>query len=352
MKTFAMGGMVLIASAIGCSDDSTGSGGSGGSPPVELGWQVVFDNGELDRALLSIWGTSQDSVFAAGGPLRNEGFSALALRFDGTGWKDLDAGGVDSFWWVHGTSDNDVWFVGENGRISHFDGTAFEEHVSGTTATLWGAYAFAPDDVWAVGGSVGGVATTPDDVVLHFDGSAWESVALPGEPLGRALFKTWGTSSEDLFIIGEAGVIWHYDGTTWENQSGDPPVATGNLTTVHGCAPDDVWAVGGRDILHYDGTAWTKETISLGNDVNGVFCAAKGNVGIAGMGGLKLRLVDGEWVNEFTADPHGDLHSIWADETGAFWVAGGEFISGVQPNQPRNGIVARYGDVLIPDTLE
>jgi hypothetical protein len=92
--------------------------------------------------------------------------------------------------------------------------------------------------------------------------------------------------------------------------------------------------------------------LSLGNDVNGVYCAAPDSVGITGMGGLKQRLVNGEWQNEFASDPHGDLHSIWADEEGSFWVAGGDFITGVKPNQPRNGIIARYGQEFIPDSLE
>ena len=334
----------------GCPDESSGSGGSGGAP-TEPGWQVVFDDGELNGALLSIWGTEKKSVFAAGGPLRNGGRDALALHFNGNSWTDLKAGGDDSFWWVHGTSDSDVWFVGENGRISHYDGTAFTEHDSGTTATLWGAYAFAPDDVWVVGGTVGGASTTPDDIVLHYDGTAFTAVTLPGEPLGRALFKIWGTSSDDLFVVGEAGIIWHKEGSEWVNQS-DPPVANGTLTTVHGCSSDDVYAVGGRDVLHFDGTAWSKVDLSLGNDVNGVYCAAPDSVGITGMGGLKQRLVNGEWQNEFASDPHGDLHSIWADEEGSFWVAGGDFITGVKPNQPRNGIIARYGQEFIPDALE
>jgi hypothetical protein len=335
---------------VGCPDDS-GSGGGGGAPPVEPGWQVVFDDGELDRSLLSIWGTSKTSVFAAGGPLRNSGREALALHFDGSTWKDLDAGGADTFWWVHGTSDDDVWFVGEKGRITHYDGSTFTEHDSGTTATLWGAIAFAPDDVWVVGGTVGGPDTTPDDIVLHYDGTAFSPITLPGEPLGRALFKVWGTSADDLFVVGEAGAIWHKSGDEWVLQS-DPPVATGNLTTVHGCSSTDVWAVGGRDLLHYDGTTWTKLDKGLGNDVNGVFCIPAGDVGIAGMGGLKQRRVDGEWIDEFGKDPHGDLHAIWADEEGGFWVAGGDFISSPKPDQPRNGIIARYGDELIPDTLE
>jgi hypothetical protein len=338
-----------------CPDDDGpgggGSGGEGGGAPAEPAWRVVFDEGDLDRALLSVWGTSSESVWVVGGPLGNTGFDALALRFDGDVWTDMEPGGSASFWWVHGTSDDDVWLVGENGRITHFDGSSFEEHDSGTKATLWGAIAFAPDDAWAVGGMVGGPATQPDDVVLHWDGTAWTAITLPGEPLGRAHFKVWGTSSDELFVVGEAGVIWHKRGDEWllESEAG---LTSGNLTTVHGCGATDVYAVGGRDVLRYDGVAWSKLEQPLTNDVNGVVCVDAQTAAIVGMGGLKQRLVDGAWDDDFVDDPHGNLHAVWADETGAYWTVGGDFVASPKPDVARNGIVARYGPGSVPSALE
>lgn len=351
--------LLLGALALGlaaCPEESDGpggggSGGEGGSPPSEPAWQAIFEDGELDRALLSVWGTSSSNVFVVGGPLGNAGFDALAMRYDGSVWHDLAPGGADSFWWVHGSGDDDVWLVGENGRISHFDGTSFEEHDSGTSATLWGAIAFAPDDVWAVGGMVGGPATQPDDVVLHYDGSAWSPVTLPGEPQNRALFKVWGTSSDDLFVVGEAGIIWHKVGDTWTLES-DPPLAGGNLTTVHGCSASEVYAVGGRDVLRYDGSAWTKLDHPLSNDVNGVYCVDSQSAALVGMGGLKQRRVEGEWIDDFIEVPHGNLHAVWADETGAFWAVGGDFVASPKPNVARDGLVARYGPGQISDSVE
>jgi hypothetical protein len=352
--------MLVAVLSAGCPDDGTtvtggaggGAGGSGtGGGSSEPAWQAVFDQGALDRALLSIWGTSSKSVYAVGGPLKSSGFDALALHFDGSKWKDLAPGGTDSFWWVYGTSDDDVWMTGENGRITHYDGATFEEYDSGTTATLWGLVAFAPDDAWAVGGIPG--TGGPDDVVLRWDGVSWTPVTLPGAPLGRTHFKVWGTSSDDLFVVGEAGLIWHKVGADWFIES-DPPIASGNLLTVHGCSATEVYAVGGRDLLQYDGSVWTKVDKSFGNDVNGVFCAepAGAALSLVGMGGLKQREVDGTWNDDFTKPPHGDLHATWIDDTGAVWAAGGDFISSPKAGQPRNGIVARYGPGKVSSTLE
>jgi hypothetical protein len=311
----------------------------------------VLDDGALDRALLSIWGTSSKSVYAVGGPLGNDGFEALALHFDGKAWRDLHAGGTASFWWVNGTSDTDVWMVGERGRITHYDGKTFTESSSGVTTTLWGAFAFSKTDAWVVGGTPMGKATDEDDVVLHWDGSTWTRVTLPGTPLHRALFKVWGTSSDDLYVVGEASTIWHKIGSTWTLES-MPPLAAGTLFTVWGCAADEVYAVGGRDILRRDAAGWTKVAVPLTNGVNGVSCAAAGAPAVVGFGGLKRRLVDGMWFDDFTKAPHGDLHAVWADEQGAYWAVGGDFVASPKAGQARNGIVARYGPGQVSSTLE
>ena len=342
-----------------CDDGGTGGQGGGGEGggKVAPGWQVVFDDGKLDRALLSVWGTSSKSVYAVGGPLGNSGFASLALHYDGKKWKHLDPGGSETFWWVSGSSDTDVWMVGEHGRIAHYDGSGFSESDRPTTATLWGAIAFSPTDAWAVGGSADHAAGEDTDVVAHYDGTSWTRIVLPGAPLGRALFKVWGTSSDDLYVVGEASTIWHKTGDTWALES-DPPLGDGTLFTVFGCSADEVYAVGSRSILRRDASGWTKLPITLTNGVNGVTCATAsagapwGTVAVVGFGGLKKRLVGDSFTDEFASDPHGDLHSVWADETGAFWAVGGDFIAQPSAGKARNGMVTRYGDSRVSTELE
>src|SRR6202012_123736 len=103
-------------------------------------------------------------------------------------------------------------------------------------------------------GTPEGGTAAPNDVVLHWDGSAWTQEALPGAPLGRSLNKVWGASSTDLYAVGEAATIWHRQGTTWAQETNP---ATSNLLTVFGCSATDVYAVGGQDVLHSDGAAWS-----------------------------------------------------------------------------------------------
>lgn len=355
MNRGLLGAMLVLVTAgtSACPDDDgdaggSGGGGAGGGAP---GWQVIFDAGALDRALLSIWGSGPNDVFAVGGPLGNSGFEALVLHHDGEAWTDLRAGGTDTFWWVHGTKGDDVWMVGERGRITHYDGATFVEHDAGVDATLWGTFAFAADDVWAVGGTPEGTLDQEDDIVLHWDGATWSRVALPGEPKRRALFKIWGTSADDLYVVGEGGIIWHrtHAGFTLES---DGDLTSATLFTVNGCGPGEVYAVGGREVLKRSGGAWQKLETTFGNNVNGVACASSGEVVVVGFGGQKQRLTGGVWVDDFLAPPSGDLHAAWADETGAFWTVGGNFVTQPKPGVARNGIIARFGSGKVSDVLK
>jgi hypothetical protein len=316
----------LAASACGSSSPSAPAGAVGS-------WHVVLS--DLEPTLLSVWGTAPDDVFAVGGALGN-GTPAAMLHYDGSAWTELAPGGTATLWWTYGTSDKDVWAVGEQGRIVHWDGAAFVEHASGTTATLFGVWAAATNDVWAVGGTPGAGASAPNDVVLHFDGSSW-TPAPPPQALGLSFFKVWGASANDLYVVGEAGVMWHRSGTAWTLES-QPPIAAGTLLTVNGCGPNEIYAVGGRDVLRSDGTSWSRLDVSssLENDVNGVF---------VGSGGVKERLSAGTWSDDFQDAPHVDLHGAWADPAGGYWAAGGDFASGPVDGGSRAGVLAYFGAV-------
>lgn len=340
----AAGAAMLLGAGCPSRGGAGGEGGTGGSSPPA--WEVVYDDTKLGGAVVSAWGTGPDDVYVVGGPYGNSGFEAVAVHFDGSAWTRLSPGGADSFWWVSGSGPKDVWMVGENGRITHWDGASFHDETPLTTATLWGVWAASATDAWAVGGTPEGGTAAPNDIVMHWDGSAWTKQSLPGTPLGRSLYKVWGTASDDLYAVGESGTTWHRKGTTWTLETNP---ATSNLFAVYGCSATDVYAVGGQDVLHTDGSGtWTKLGVTLGNSVNGVTCNPGGAALIVGFGGLKQRLVDGGWVNDFTSPPSGDLHGAWADGTGAFWAAGGDFISNPTPGNARPAIIARYGAGTVP----
>ena len=263
-RSLSLAALLACAPGCGSSTPSGTGGGDAGAPPAA--WQTVYDDTTLGGAVLSAWGTGPEDVYVVGGPLGNTGFEAVALHFDGTTWTKLSPGGPDSFWWVYGTGPTDVWMVGDNGRMTHWDGAAFAESPRMTTARIWGVWAASPTDAWAVGGTPEGGTSAPNDLVYHWDGTGWTQETLPGAPLGRSLNKVWGTSSEDLYVVGEDATVWHRAGTTWALA---PNPSKSTLLTVYGCSATDVYAVGGQDVIHADGATWTEVGVTLDNAVNG-----------------------------------------------------------------------------------
>jgi hypothetical protein len=264
------------------------------------------------------------------------------MHYDGVHWKNLAPGGTETFWWVHGTSGHDVWAVGEKGRIVHWDGSAFTSPASGTTATLFGVWAAAPNDVWAVGGTPSAGTTAPNDVVLHYDGTAWSPSPVP-MALGHTFFKVWGAAPDDLYVVGGVGTVWHRTGGAWTLES-QTALTVGSLFAVTGSSAREVYAVGGRDILlRGDAGTWAKLPLTLANDVGGVGCAAPGGVVIVGSGGLKERLVAGRWIDDTLAQPRSELHGAWADPSGGFWAAGGDYVTSPRDGGTRYGVLAYYG---------
>ena len=107
----------LVLGLAGCGGDDAATT----APATPLGppaWQTVLGGDVLDRALLSAWGPSPDRLFSVGGSLGNGPKQALVLSWQAGAFRELDAPGEGSFWWVHGTAADDVWMVGEQGRVA------------------------------------------------------------------------------------------------------------------------------------------------------------------------------------------------------------------------------------------
>ncbi|HLK37013.1 MAG TPA: hypothetical protein VKU41_09715, partial [Polyangiaceae bacterium] len=165
-------------------------------------------------------------------------------------------------------------------------------------------------------------------------------------------FKVWGSAANDVYVVGELETIWHLRGSTWslERQSSN---ASSRLTTVAGCSAHEVYAVGNLDVLRSDGTTWS--AVSIGtiddNGLNGVACAGPGRIAVVGFAGTKERLSGGRWDDDFSQPPSTDLHAVWADPSGAFWAAGGDFSSDPRAGASRNGVLAYYGSAPPSSTL-
>jgi hypothetical protein len=252
-------------------------------------------------ALISVWGTSHDDVFAVGPDWTAN--TAAVFHFDGRSWSQMTSGeGAFGLWAVSGTSQSDVFAVGDGDEtvIIHYDGDSWSIMPAPADFGYYlrGVWAGSASNVYAVGcdakydGMVGHFdgatwsvvngdfplslqsvwGTSPSDVYVsggtgtsHFDGATWSPV--PGA-IGNAIISSfWGISSSDVFAVGVVnmdGVIVHYDGSSWSVVYDEPSAAL--ASGVWGTSPDDVFAVGSYEdrndagydqILHYDGSSWS-----------------------------------------------------------------------------------------------
>jgi hypothetical protein len=122
-----------------------------------------------------------------------------------------------------------------------------------TMRDIWGS---ASDDIFAVGDA---------GTILHFDGAKWSIMTTN---TSAKLHGVGGSSATDVFAVGEGGIILHYDGTKWSIMT-SPTV--NQLRAVWAYSENDVFAAGDYGVvLHNDGTAWEASTVGI-NNIYGVW---------------------------------------------------------------------------------
>jgi cysteine-rich repeat protein len=122
--------------------------------------------------------------------------------------------------------------------------------VSSFLSAVWGT---APNNVYAVGD--GGL-------LLHYDGSEWKKVATGST---ESFLSIWGSSSKDVFIGTDQGDIMHFDGTKWTSLPTGLPAGT-SVWTVWGTASNNVYAAGtSGSMVHWNGSNWSSVNPGVNN---------------------------------------------------------------------------------------
>ena len=68
-------------------------------------------------------------------------------------------------------------------------------------------------------------------------------------PQGNTLRGIWGSSSSDIYAVGDEGTIIHYDGISW---SVLPVMSIWEYEGVWGASATDVYVFGLEKVLHFD----------------------------------------------------------------------------------------------------
>jgi len=237
-------------------------------------WTEMFNS---NIPLNAIWGSSENDVFVVGGE-RWSDTKGIILHYDGSQWIEMFNGHffLDEIW---GTAKNEVSVKAQNGAILHYDGIRWA--ITESSRKLWGnssgqmftlgkydysdgknifhydgnqwTETFNSDTrlnaIW--GSSENDVFVVGDDgVILHYDGQFWRNM---GSGITNDLHAIWGSSENDVFVVGDEGIILHYDGSQWSEMF-DAPF---RLDEIWGNAGNDVFVSDNNTILHYDGEQWT-----------------------------------------------------------------------------------------------
>ncbi len=322
MRRPALFGALLVASACGAAGDD-----------LEGTWAV--DHMVDGAAVVSVWGSGPDDVWAAGGTTER----GVVLHGDGEAWTELDTGATSFLWWVYGFAADDVYAVGERGLILHYDGASWQRVESGTELTLYGVWGASGDDVWIVGGDP---AAAGSAVVLRGHGSSFGAVDdLPSELSPRALFKAYGYAADDVILVGSEGAVLRWDGTGWRR---DAVPTSEPLFSLWGRGEDDLFAVGGwtsGTVLHFGGDRWTEIAGAAGAGLSGVFTAPDSPTIAVGAEAYVLEILpDGTQIEPAVPDlaPLTAFHGVWGDSAGTTYAVGGDLFAA---DGPSDGVIMR-----------
>lgn len=152
---------------------------------------------------------------------------------------------------------------------------------------LRGISGTSSSDIWIVG---------ERGAILHHDGR-YLTIAYQSSDMLNTVFAD---SATDVWAAGYGGAILHYNGSTW-NRVRDFEDKSLVFNSIWARGPNDVWAVGAvypvapltpiAVVVHYDGTNWTKQNIENYYYAYAVWGNAAGRVWIGASGFATMKFV-------------------------------------------------------------
>ena len=214
----------------------------------------------------------------------------------------------------------------------------FETFTFGGTAGSSALYDVAiinENNIWAVGEiyvadtSINGYTIYN---AVHWDGNNWELKRIytysSCNPVDYAPLKAIWAFSENNIAVTSGGSIGWFDGNTNRADCGIRSILTGSINKLWGSSSNDLYAVGNNgNIAHYNGQSWSKIESGTDLNINDIWGISDGNGGfnkyLAAYNAM-LKLDANKNLSRIEAESGMHIFSIWGYTNQLIYVVGGE----------------------------
>jgi hypothetical protein len=142
-------------------------------------------------SFLGVSGSASDDVWAVDA-------SQNVMRWNGSTWRAEDYHGYPFTGGAWISDYDDAWFAGADGQLYREDRGTWTRFTTGLDAVLHAIAGTSTSNVWAVGDA---------GAITHWDGTQWSSGT--ASLTSNALWSLWTDASDDGWIAGDSGVLLH-----------------------------------------------------------------------------------------------------------------------------------------------
>lgn len=248
---------MLWDSCLQCPDDEPNCAAEPlvACPSLQLSWENSTPQG---FAIKGMWGSASDNIWAV-----TE--AGTFMRYDGTSWNnDPDVSTSSEMTAISGSAANNIWAVGHNFTVMRYDGSSWKSVLeTDPIVNLYGVWA-SLDSIWVVGSEDHGGLIRQ----YKWSGMALSLMTKWTMTDGPTFRGVWGSSSSDVWFVGDGGKIIHY--VEGERRQIASPT-TSDLKGIWGLDKNRIWAVGsGGTIIKYNGSGWMPETTKPGQTLHAI----------------------------------------------------------------------------------
>jgi hypothetical protein len=171
----------------------------------------------------------------------------------------------------------------------------------------------APDGtVFAVGGA---------GMILVDEGGGWSTMdSATSHDLMSNFVAVFGTSSDDVYAIGNSQLARHFNGVAWEVM--DVPPSFINIEDADGTSGDNIYALGYNVIWRFDGMSWY--TIPDSSPTWRIWASPTGDAFAVGSSGTIVHILSDDTIEVMDSGTTEGLYGVWGaasdDVYASYWL--------------------------------